>query len=53
MELVYGLLAGGVVGLVGGYVLATHIHSIANAAATRISTIGMISGTTLSEPAKE
>jgi hypothetical protein len=36
MELIYGLLAGGVAGLVGGYVLATHIHSIADAAASKV-----------------
>lgn len=50
MELIYGLLAGGVAGFIGGCVLTAHIHSISNAAAARISTIGMVSGTTLSAP---
>lgn len=46
MELIYGLLAGGVAGMIGGYVLATHIHSIADAAvakaaSTLASSVGM------------
>lgn len=36
MELIYGLLAGATLGLVGGYILATHIHSIASAAADKV-----------------
>lgn len=34
----------GVGGIVLGYALATHVHSIANAAAARISHIGMAAG---------
>lgn len=35
MEFIYGLLIGLACGGVGGYLLATHIHSIANAAAQK------------------
>jgi hypothetical protein len=37
MDVVYGILAGVALGGVGGYMLATHIHSIANAAAARVA----------------